>query len=218
MLKIRKEGVVYIIICGLIFFFFFVLTFKYNNFIFLILSILILIPTFFIIYFFRDPERIPDRKQDKDYLCPADGEVVVVDEDFKEENLMKKRVLKISIFMNVLSVHVNRSPFKGKIKKIVYVPGLFMPAFKDLSSVENERVDILLSTAYGETRVALVAGILARRVVPFIHLNQAVDKGERIGMIKFGSRVDCYIPKEFKSLVKVGDKVFAGKTILAEKR
>ncbi|MDD3627942.1 MAG: phosphatidylserine decarboxylase family protein [bacterium] len=214
MLKFRKEGVFYIIISGLMILFFFLLGIKYSNILFFLFSILMIFPTAFIAYFFRDPERKPESVSEKSYISPADGKVLIVDQVL-EEIYFKKPMLKISIFMSVFDVHVNRSPFDGKVKKIIYQPGLFLPAFKDVTSVKNERVDFLISGKVYETRVSLISGIIARRIVPFVQTNHNLHQSERIGMIKFGSRVDCYLSPEYQASVKVGEKVFAGKTVLA---
>ncbi|MCK4667905.1 phosphatidylserine decarboxylase family protein [Candidatus Dependentiae bacterium] len=216
MLKFRKEGLVYIVISGLIITFFFLVGIRYTNFLFFIIAGIMIIPAVFIIYFFRDPERYPDTSGEYDYICPADGEILLIDE-INDEVFLKEKVRKISVFMNIFSVHVNRSPIDGKLVKLVFNPGIFLPAFRDAASVKNERVDFFIKGRTCNTRVSLISGIIARRIVPFVQMNHNLKKKERIGMIKFGSRVDCYLPLDFKVHVQKGDKVFAGKTLLASK-
>ncbi|HDS08732.1 MAG TPA: phosphatidylserine decarboxylase family protein [Firmicutes bacterium] len=214
MLRFRKEGVFHILISGLIVLFLFLLGIKYSSILFYFFGIIFLFLSCFIAYFFRDPDRTPDSDSDDTYISPADGEILV-SEIYNEDVYFKKPMLKISIFMSVLSVHVNRSPVEGKVKKITYQPGLFLPAFKDITSIKNERIDFLISGKVHDTRVSLISGILARRIVPFVQTNHNLFRGERLGMIKFGSRVDCYLSTDYISAVKPGDKVFAGKSVIA---
>ena len=182
------------------------------------LSLLLLVITIWIYYFFRDPDRIPIN--DENYLTsPADGEVLMVNEinGPKELGLDNKKFTKISIFMNVFDCHVNRSPCSGKISEILYKPGKFVNASLDKASEDNERNYYkIINTHNEEIIVVQIAGLIARRIVCESSQDQELNQGERIGMIRFGSRADIYF-ENYKSLVKVGQKTIAGETLLAKK-
>jgi len=182
------------------------------------LSLLLLVITIWIYYFFRDPDRIPIN--DENYLTsPADGEVLMVHEinGPKELGLDNKKFTKISIFMNVFDCHVNRSPCSGKISEILYKPGKFVNASLDKASEDNERNYYkIINTHNEEIIVVQIAGLIARRIVCESSQDQELNQGERIGMIRFGSRADIYF-ENYKSLVKVGQKTIAGETLLAKR-
>ncbi len=182
------------------------------------LSLLLLVITIWIYYFFRDPDRIPIN--DENYLTsPADGEVLMVHEinGPKELGLDNKKFTKISIFMNVFDCHVNRSPCSGKISEILYKPGKFINASLDKASEDNERNYYkIINTHNEEIIVVQIAGLIARRIVCESSQDQELNQGERIGMIRFGSRADIYF-ENYKSLVKVGQKTIAGETLLAKR-
>ena len=169
-------------------------------------------------YFFRDPERISIN--DDNYLTsPADGEVLMVHEvdGPKELNLESKKFTKISIFMNVFDCHVNRTPCQGKISEILYKPGKFLNASLDKASEDNERNYYKITNNLGEDIIVVqIAGLIARRIVCESSKDQQLEQGERIGMIRFGSRADVYF-ENYKPLVKVGQKTIAGETLLAKK-
>tara|TARA_X000001036_G_scaffold150758_1_gene143263 strand:+ start:45 stop:692 length:648 start_codon:yes stop_codon:yes gene_type:complete len=169
-------------------------------------------------YFFRDPERISIN--DDSYLTsPADGEVLMVHEvdGPKELNLESKKFTKISIFMNVFDCHVNRTPCQGKISEILYKPGKFLNASLDKASEDNERNYYKITNNLGEDIIVVqIAGLIARRIVCESSKDQQLEQGERIGMIRFGSRADVYF-ENYKPLVKVGQKTIAGETLLAKK-
>lgn len=168
----------------------------------------------FVLNFFRDPERdIPS--DDASIVSPADGRVIKADV-VRDDRFLGKDVLKICIFMNVFNVHVNRSPASGKVTKVVYNPGKFFNASFDKASLENEQNAVFLKTTGGQVIVFnQIAGLIARRIVCHVNTASALAKGERFGMIRFGSRVDVYLPVGCESAVKAGDKVSAGSTILA---
>jgi phosphatidylserine decarboxylase len=170
-------------------------------------------------YFFRDPERISI--DDDNYLTsPADGLVLQVLETNgpKELELENRKFTKISIFMNVFDCHVNRTPCAGKISQIVYRPGKFINASLDKSSEENERNYYKIQNSLGEDIVVVqIAGLIARRIVCESSENQDIKQGERIGMIRFGSRADVYF-ENYKPLVKINQKTVAGETLLAKKQ
>ena len=182
------------------------------------LSLLLLVITIWIYYFFRDPDRIPIN--DENYLTsPADGEVLMVHEinGPKELGLDNKKFTKISIFMNVFDCHVNRTPCSGKISQIFYKPGKFINASLDKASEENERNYFKIQNSSGDDIIAVqIAGLIARRIVNESHEGQELKQGERIGMIRFGSRVDVYF-ENYTPLVKVNQKTIAGETLLAKK-
>jgi len=163
-----------------------------------IITVVGVIMAAFFIIFFRDPERDTPAA---DMVSPADG--VVLDTDKK-----------VSIFMRFRDVHVNRAPLSGVVKKIEYRKGRHKPAFSHGSS-ENERNRITIETEYGDVIVTQIAGILARRIVCYVKEGDVIAKGQRIGMIRFGSRVDVTIPDAFRIAVKKGDKVRAGESIIA---
>ena len=169
-------------------------------------------------YFFRDPERISIN--DNNYLTsPADGEILMVHEvdGPKELNLENRRFTKISIFMNVFDCHVNRTPCDGKISEIIYKPGKFLNASLDKASEDNERNYYKIKNNIGEDIIVVqIAGLIARRIVCESSKDQQLTQGDRIGMIRFGSRADIYF-ENYKSLVKVGQKTIAGETLLAKK-
>ena len=169
-------------------------------------------------YFFRDPERFPIN--DEDYLVsPADGVVLQVKETTgpKELDLDNKTYTKVSIFMNVFDCHVNRIPCSGKISQILYKPGKFFNASLDKASEENERNYYRITNVNGEELIVVqIAGLIARRIVTEVDEGADLNQGDRVGMIRFGSRADLYF-ENYKPLVKVDQKTFAGETLIAKK-
>ena len=174
--------------------------------------------TIWVYYFFRDPERTSI--DDDNYLTsPADGLVLQVLETNgpKELGLENKKFTKISIFMNVFDCHVNRTPCSGKISEIIYKPGKFFNASLDKASEENERNYYKIKNSSGEDVIVVqIAGLIARRIVTETSENQDLKQGERIGMIRFGSRADVYF-ENYEPLVKVNQKTIAGETLIAKK-
>ena len=174
--------------------------------------------TIWVYYFFRDPDRISI--EDDNYLTsPADGLVlqVIETEGPKELGLENKKFTKVSIFMNVFDCHVNRTPCSGKISQILYQPGKFINASFDKASEENERNYYKIQNSFGEDIVVVqIAGLIARRIVNESHEGKELEQGERIGMIRFGSRADLYFDN-YKPLVKVNQKTIAGETLIAKK-
>jgi phosphatidylserine decarboxylase len=169
-------------------------------------------------YFFRDPERI-SINNDNYLTSPADGEVLMVHEvdGPKELGLEDKKFTKISIFMNVFDCHVNRTPCEGKISEILYKPGKFLNASLDKASEDNERNYYKIINNQGEDVIVVqIAGLIARRIVCESNKDQQLQQGERIGMIRFGSRADVYF-ENYETLVKVGQKTIAGETLLAKR-
>lgn len=173
-----------------------------------------LVCTIFVVYFFRDPERVTPHES-KAVICPADGKVILISET-EDNRFFEGKCLKISIFMNVFNVHVNRIPLAGTIRNISFKPGKFYAADKDKAALHNEYCAVSLITAAGTPcTVVQVAGLIARRIVCRAEKNDAVVAGERYGLIRFGSRVDLYLPPGTKAAVALRERVRAGETILA---
>ena len=208
--KIHQEGYKFLVIAILITIF----LYFFSGF----LGLVSLVLTVWVYYFFRDPERVSIN--DDNYLVsPADGLVVQVQEieGPKELGLESKKFTKVSIFMNVFDCHVNRTPCDGKISEILYKPGKFLNASLDKASEDNERNYYRITNNQGEGVIVVqIAGLIARRIVCEISKDQDLKQGDRIGMIRFGSRVDVYF-ENYTSLVKVNQKTVAGETLLAKK-
>ena len=170
-------------------------------------------------YFFRDPPRvIPVR--DGLVVAPADGRISQVTSAVPptDLDLGNTPLPRISIFMSVFDCHVNRSPVAGKVEKIVYYAGKFLNADLDKASVDNERNCLVITTASARVAVVQIAGLVARRIVCFVRSGQSIGAGERFGMIRFGSRLDVYLPEGTPPLVAVGQTSIAGETVLADLR
>jgi phosphatidylserine decarboxylase len=157
--------------------------------------------TFFMLLFFRDPERKVE-VSDTYMISPADGTVIDI------------RDRKICIFMFFQNVHVNRAPISGKIREITYKKGGYLPAYRK-DSERNERNEFIIHSKYGDVSVTQIAGTIARRIVSYSRVNDIIEQGQRIGMIRFGSRVDVTIPHDFDITVRKGERVLAGKTVIA---
>jgi len=177
------------------------------------LSFLLLFLALFFAYFFRDPERqIPS--DENLILSPADGKIVAI-ETASEPLFLKSQAQKISIFLSPLDVHINRIPVSGKVDYFSYLPGKFLAAYKDKASTDNEQTAIGISSPNGKILFKQIAGILARRIVCRLKPGQDVHAGEKFGMIRFGSRVDIFLPEGLELKVQKGDKVTGGETIMA---
>ncbi len=176
--------------------------------------------TLWCVYFFRDPPRVTPLR-DGLVIAPADGRVSrVINATPPAELAMGDRpVPRVSIFMSVFDCHVNRSPVSGRIERMVYRPGTFINADLDKASEDNERNCLVITTAGGErVGVVQIAGLVARRIVPFVREGTSVGAGERIGMIRFGSRVDVYLPEGVRPLAAEGQTATAGETVIADLR
>jgi len=208
--KIHTEGYKFIVIAVFITVIFLII----NNF----LGLIGILLTVWVYYFFRDPDRIIIG--DDNYLVsPADGEIIKVEEADgpKELNLENKKFNKISIFMNVFDCHVNRTPCSGKVEDILYKPGKFLNASLDKASEDNERNYYKLKDNHGNDIIVVqIAGLVARRIVCETNKDQTLNQGDRIGMIRFGSRVDVYY-ENYEPLVKIGQTAISGETLLAKK-
>ena len=208
--KIHAEGYKFLVISGIIT----IVFYSFSNF----LGLIGLVLTIWVYYFFRDPERVIIN--DNNYLVsPADGEIIKVEEvdGPKELGLENKKFNKISVFMNVFDCHVNRTPCAGKIEEILYKPGTFVNASLDKASEDNERNYFKIKdTDNNAIIVVQIAGLVARRIVCESNKDQELKQGDRIGMIRFGSRADVYY-ENYQPLVKVGQKAISGETLLAKK-
>lgn len=178
-----------------------------------VLTILLLLLTLFSTYFFRNPERVIPSGEDL-VVAPADGKVIFVGE-VQEERYFKKTVTKISIFMSVFNVHVNRVPCDGKVVDMYYNKGGFVNASYDKASESNEQSGILLETESGAKILFVqIAGLIARRIVTYPIIGDVLQRGARYGLIRFGSRVDIYLPKTAAVTVTLGERTVAGETVL----
>ena len=208
--KIHNEGYKFLVIFGI-----FTLVFYFLN---TFLGLIGFILTIWCYYFFRDPDRYPIN--DDDYLVsPADGVVLQVKESNgpKELSLENKTFTKVSIFMNVFDCHVNRTPCSGKISQILYKSGKFFNASLDKASEDNERNYYKIINQKGENIIVVqIAGLIARRIVCETNENSDLQQGDRIGMIRFGSRADLYF-ENYKPLIKVDQKTIAGETLIAKR-
>ena len=204
---IAVEGIPFVVIAGIITVLFYAAGL-------IIPAVLFTLVTLFVVWFFRNPERtVPPG--DNNVISPADGKIIDIRE-VDEARILKKKMLKISIFMNLFNVHVNRSPCTGKVVDILYNPGKFVSANLDKASLENEQNGVVLETPAGEKIIFIqIAGLIARRIVCWLREGQYVKRGERFGLIRFGSRVDVYLPVGTDVSVSLGDKVKAGESILA---
>jgi phosphatidylserine decarboxylase len=177
-------------------------------------SIPLWVVVIFVVQFFRDPPRQGSTAANA-VLSPADGRIVVIAE--VDDPYAERRALKISVFMNVFNVHSNRSPVDGTVKKVTYFPGKFFNAALDKASLENERNAMIIETTRGHTVTAVqVAGLVAKRILCYAKVGQTLGRGERYGFIRFGSRVDVYLPLGSRPRVSIGDRVSATTTVLAE--
>lgn len=180
----------------------------------LLITLLLFAITTFILMFFRDPERIAP-EGDNTILSPADGKVIV-SELVKDVRFSENDLLKISIFMNVFNVHVNRVPITGTVTSVVHVPGAFLAADNEQAGLKNEYCAVTLITPdQKEVTFVQIAGLIARRIVCWIEPKDPVIRGRRFGLIRFGSRVDIYLPKDSEIVVSPGQKVTAGETVIA---
>jgi phosphatidylserine decarboxylase len=173
--------------------------------------------TVWVCYFFRDPPRVTPIR-DGLVVSPADGRVSLITTAVPpaELDLPAEPMTRISVFMNVFDCHVNRSPVAGRITKILYTPGLFLNAELDKASEDNERNALVIETAGVKIGVVQIAGLVARRIVSFVKEGDSLSTGERFGLIRFGSRLDIYVPLSTQVLVGLGQIAVAGETILAD--
>ena len=205
MMRIAKDGlplITFSLLCTIAF-----------AFIAVVPAVIVGVLTLFIIWFFRDPERSANY-QDGYFFSPADGNIVEISE---AEHPFTGQALKVGIFMNVFSVHVNRAPCTGRVDYLEYIPGKKIAAFSPKASEINERNFVGLSTQWGPVMMTQIAGLLARRIVCRLRRGDILEAGQRYGMIKLGSRVDVYLPRDTVLKVKKGDRVKSGITCIGVK-
>ncbi len=171
-----------------------------------------LVLTLFVLFFFRDPERTVPQGKDI-VVSPADGRVIVI-KDIYEPDYLKQDVKQVSIFLSVFNVHVNRAPCGGDVELVKYNPGRFHVASVDKASLENEQTAMVIANGKRKVLVKQIAGLIARRIVCYAKPGDAVKAGERYGLIRFGSRVDLFLPKETELRVKVGDRIKGARDVI----
>jgi phosphatidylserine decarboxylase len=206
-MTIRKEGYPFIGIAALLFGIFYLTRST-------VLRVLGLLPVLFVTWFFRDPERMVPEGEGL-VISPADGTVLSVEETAEDR---VGPCTKVAIFMSVFSVHVNRSPVTGTVREVIYKPGEFHVASLGKKTEANERMTIYLKTEQGDFRVDQVAGLVARRIVCWLSAGQQVNRGEKIGLIRFGSLLECWLPQGFTGTCRRGDKVYAGQTVIGRRK
>ena len=177
-------------------------------------ALVLLLLALWVAYFFRDPERVGDRGPSL-VVSPADGKLIMITE-VDEPGYIKGRAIRLSIFMNVFNVHVNRYPVDGVVKYVHYNKGKFFNAAAEKSSLENEQMSVGVDNGRYQILVRQIAGLIARRIVTYSRLGEKVKQGERMGIIRFGSRVDVFIPPGSTIKAKLGDATVAGVTVLAD--
>jgi phosphatidylserine decarboxylase len=179
-----------------------------------LISILLIVIALWVAYFFRDPEREGPRGE-RLVIAPADGRVVMITK-VDEPTFVGGRATRISIFMNIFDVHVNRYPVSGVVTFLKYQPGRFLDAHAERASIENEQSSVGIRTAEGPVLMRQIAGLIARRIITYSQMGDRAQQGARMGLIRFGSRVDVLVPEGTTVRVAVGDKPLAGTTVLAE--
>ena len=178
-----------------------------------LLAFVLTLLALWVAYFFRDPERTGDRGASL-VIAPADGKIVQI-ADVEEPDYIKGRARRVSIFMNVFNVHVNRYPVDGVVRYVHYNPGKFLNAAADKASLENEQSSVGIESGGRRVLVRQIAGLIARRIVTYSKVGDQVHQGDRMGIIRFGSRVDVFLPLDAAVTVHVGDVTTAGVTVLA---
>ena len=220
-MPITKEGSPYIIGIAVVATVLSVLSFLYA---FLFLKMIVLfcwVIFILVVNFFRDPER-KTPVDTSNVISPADGKIIDI-RNVTEENFLCSKATRVSIFMSVFDVHVNRSPVQGAIDYVHYNKGLYLPAYREKASLDNEQMTLGFITSSKENgqreskvMIKLIAGLIARRIVCWKNMHDTIQQGERIGMIKFGSRVEVYLSQDVNLSVRKGDKVKAGETIIGK--
>jgi phosphatidylserine decarboxylase len=209
-----REGLVFIAIAALIAAITYAVAINRRSWPLWLFAFSLTILALWVAYFFRDPERTGPRGQQL-VIAPADGKVVLIS-DVDEPSFMGGRAKRVSIFMNVFNVHVNRYPVTGTVRYVHYNPGKFLNAAVEKSSLENEQMSVGIEAARGRVLVRQIAGLIARRIVTYSKQGEHVEQGQRMGLIRFGSRVDVFMPLDARLRVKVGDMTLAGSSSIAE--
>ncbi|MCX5766761.1 MAG: phosphatidylserine decarboxylase family protein [Gemmatimonadetes bacterium] len=213
-MNVAREGIPFILIAVAIAAGGFLLAVTKRSWPLWLLAFLLTLVALWVAYFFRDPERTGERG-DTLVIAPADGRIVHLTE-VDEPSFVHGKALRISIFMNVFNVHVNRYPVNGTVDYVHYNPGKFLNAAVEKSSLENEQMSVGITSGPRKILVRQIAGLIARRIVTYSKPGDAVRQGERFGLIRFGSRVDVFVPTNAKIRVKIGETTASGTTVLAE--
>lgn len=213
-MSFAREGIVFIAIAALIAAGSYAVALNRRSWPLWLLAFLLTVVALWVAYFFRDPERQGERGEQV-VISPADGKVVLIQE-VDEPAFMGGRARRISIFMNVFNVHVNRYPVSGTVKYVQYSPGKFLNAAVEKASMENEQSSVGIETPAGRVLVRQIAGLIARRIVTYSKVGEHVEQAQRMGLIRFGSRVDVFLPLDAVIKVKIGDAPVAGSTVIAE--
>lgn len=212
-MSFAREGLVFIAIAALVAAGAYAVALNQRSWPLWLLAFLLTIIALWVAYFFRDPEREGERGAQV-VIAPADGKVVLIQE-VDEPAFMGGRSRRVSIFMNVFNVHVNRYPVTGTVKYVQYNPGKFLNAAVEKASLENEQSSVGIETPQGRVLVRQIAGLIARRIVTYSKVGEQVEQAQRMGLIRFGSRVDVFLPLDAEVLVKIGDAPVAGSTVIA---
>ena len=211
---VAPDGIKVIVVTFIILLFFAIVTYIFPFLVLKIITGVVAILCLFNFYFFRDPERtIPEGKDL--ILSPADGTVVLI-EEVDEPYYFKAKVKRVSIFLSVFNVHVNRIPISGNVEFVKYIKGKFLVAFADKASEENEQSIIGIRHDKGKILFKQIAGIIARRIIYHVEEGQVVNAGDRFGLIRYGSRVDMFFPANVDLKISLKDKVYGGETIIGE--
>jgi phosphatidylserine decarboxylase len=212
--RVAREGVVFIIIAWLLALGALWMASMRHSPAWYIVAVPLVIIALWVVYFFRDPERTGDRGEQL-VVSPADGLVVMI-ADVEEPSFIAGMATRISIFMNVFDVHVNRYPVNGVVKYLKYNKGLFLHAAHEKASLDNEQMSVGIEAGSRRILVRQIAGLIARRIVNYARIGDMAEQGVRMGIIRFGSRVDVFIPTNCTARIKVGERTIAGTTVLAE--
>jgi phosphatidylserine decarboxylase len=213
-MRVAREGVVFILLAWLFALGAIAIGTSRHSIGWYLAAVPLVIIALWVVYFFRDPERTGERGE-KLVVSPADGLVVMIS-DVHEPSFIAGESTRISIFMNVFDVHVNRYPVNGIVRYLKYNKGLFLNAAHDKASLDNEQMSVGIESGSRRILVRQIAGLIARRIVNYARNGDAAEQGVRMGLIRFGSRVDVFIPPASLVRVKVGDRTVAGTTVLAE--
>jgi phosphatidylserine decarboxylase len=213
-MNFAREGVAFIVVAALIAAAGYAAALTRRSWPLWLFAFLLTLVALWVAYFFRDPERTGSRGAQL-IIAPADGKVVMITE-VDEPAFVHGRAIRVSIFMNVFNVHVNRYPVSGTVKYVHRNPGKFLNAAAEQSSLENEQTSVGLESGGYRILVRQIAGLIARRIHTYSREGERVEQGERMGIIRFGSRVDVFVPPGSKLHVKVGDTTVAGTTVIAE--
>lgn len=213
-MNFAREGLAFIVVAALLALGAFGLALTKRSWPLWLFAFLLAVVALWVAYFFRDPVRDGERG-DRLVISPADGKVVMITE-VDEPTFLKTRAIRVSIFMNVFNVHVNRYPVSGIVRYVERRPGKFLNAAAENASIENEQASVGIETGSNNILVRQIAGLIARRIVTDAKEGDRVQQGDRMGLIRFGSRVDVFLPTTTKLRVKVGDVTFAGVTVIGE--